>query len=113
MKKFFLVFLLIIGFNSNINAETNICSSSGCISKIEVFYVISSGKLYIGTPLDEKLANCTPVSGVYFTLSQTSTSEMIFSTLLSAYMSNSTVQLRIKEGSDNCEISYVTLRKNF
>ena len=107
MKKFIAILGLFISV-SVIAAEQ--CTSWGCVSTISKLYTTTDGPVYIGTPLNEKLANCTPVSGVYFTLNTSSkNAKEIYSSLLAAFMSGKRIALRIKEGSSNCELAYVTL----
>ncbi|KLN65646.1 MULTISPECIES: hypothetical protein [Vibrio] len=86
------------------------CASWGCISKIEQLYVSTSGDIYVSTPFNEKLANCTPVSDVYFTLNPSSSNaSQVYSALLSAYMSDKRIQMRVVEGHPRCELEYVLL----
>ncbi|RSD29696.1 hypothetical protein [Vibrio pectenicida] len=90
------------------------CGSWGCISTIETLYTNAEGVIYIGTPLDEKKANCQPVSDVYFTLNpNASNASYIYSSLLSAYMAGKKIGLRIKEGHPKCELSYVNLKSTY
>ncbi len=89
------------------------CASWGCISTIENLYTNTNGHIYVSTPLDETLANCTVYPGNYFVLMPDSqNAEKVYSSLLAAYMSNSKIQLRIIEGSPICELAYVKLSKN-
>ncbi len=88
------------------------CTTWGCVSTIESLYVNASGNIFVGTPLDETKANCTASSGVYFTLNtKSANAKEMYSSLLAAYMANNKVQLRIIEGSGNCELSYIRLGK--
>lgn len=90
------------------------CASWGCTSTIEQLYTNANGLIYVSTPLDETKANCTVYAGSYFVLNPAAKNfSEVYSSLLAAYMSDSKVQLRIKEGSANCELSYVRLNKNF
>jgi len=90
------------------------CTSWGCKSTISELYTNAQGDIYVATPLDEKLANCTAVSGVYFTLDPTlSNAKEVYSTLLAAFISNKKVQLRVKEGDSKCRLSYVRLDASF
>ena len=90
------------------------CTSWGCISTISELYITGGGTIRVGTPLDEKLANCTPVSDVYFTLDPAkANAKEMYSALLSAYMSNKKIQLRISEGSADCTIAYIRLKTTF
>jgi hypothetical protein len=107
MKKLILtITLLIAPFYSF--AET--CSATGCIDKIQMLYVNADGDIYIGMPGDEKLANCTAVSGVYFTLPPNAENKKeVYSALLAAQMADKVVHVRVKEGTNKCEIAYITL----
>lgn len=90
------------------------CASWGCISTISELYITTDGDIRVGTPLDEKLASCTPASGVFFTLNQNSANaKEVYSTLLAAYMSEKKIQLRTKDGSPDCELAYVRLQRDF
>ena len=90
------------------------CSSWGCISTISVLYTNTDGAIYIGTPLDETLANCTAVSGVFFTLNPLSgNAKEVYASLLAAYMSGKKMTLRVKEESPTCELAYVVLDTSY
>ena len=107
MKKLILTIILLTAPFFSMAAT---CSKTGCIDKVQMLYVNAGGDIYIGMPGDEKLANCTPVSGVYFTLSPTAQNKKeVYSALLAAQMADKVVQVRVKEGSSKCEIAYVTL----
>ncbi|MYM57746.1 hypothetical protein GTG28_00670 [Vibrio sp. OCN044] len=87
------------------------CENWGCESTIEMLYTTVNGDIYIGTPLDERKANCSPISNVYFTLNpQSNNAAQVYSSLLSAYMSDKKIVLRIKEGHPKCELEYVQLK---
>jgi hypothetical protein len=108
MKIFCYALLMLCSFS----AASNQCASWGCTATIETLYTNVDGDIYIGTPGDEKLTNCTPVSGVYFTLNPSAVNaKEVYSSILAAYMANEKIQLRIKEGSSNCELAYVKLAK--
>lgn len=87
------------------------CYSRGCISQIESLYTEANGVIYVSTLQDEKLANCKPVSGVYFTLDPSKrNAKYVYSTLLAAYIAQQSVHIRIRDnGEEPCEILYVTL----
>jgi hypothetical protein len=90
------------------------CTSWGCISTVANVVTNADGVIYVGTPLDESLANCTAVSGVYFTIDTTSgNAKEMYASVLAAYMSNKKIQLRVKEGHPLCELSYVNLSTDF
>lgn len=104
-KKFGLLMVFVISLFA---AES--CNSIRCVAKIEKLYVRTSGNISVGTTQDETLANCTPKSGVYFTLDMSvPNAEILYSTLLSAHLSNKVVNIRISENTDGCKIAYVVL----
>ena len=107
-----LIYLLLITLILPFTANADQCASWGCTSTIDELYTTANGDVYIRTPLDETQANCTVHTGSHFVLSADSQNfKEIYSSLLAAYVSNSTIQLRIVEGSSNCRISYVRLSK--
>ena len=86
----------------------------GCISTIEEIYTNADVRIYIATPLDEKLANCSAISDAYFTINPSSgNAKKMYSSVLAAFMSNTKMQLRVKEGHPQCELIYVRLSKNY
>jgi len=90
------------------------CTNRGCVSSISDLVTNADGLIYIGTPLDESLANCTPISNKYFTLNPTAgNAKEVYSSLLAAYISGKKIQLRIKEGHPQCELHYVSLSTSF
>lgn len=104
--RFFYLLLIIPSF-----VFSQECSSSGCTSKITDLYTNTNGVIYIGTQGDETKANCIPVSGVYFTLtpSKSTNSKEVYSSMLAAFIADKKIQLRIKENTTNCELAYVRL----
>jgi len=111
MKYFIAALIMFLSITAS--AEDK-CTTWGCISTLNELYTKSSGVVYIATPLDETKANCTPHSGVYFTLRpEVSGYKEIYSSLLAAYMSDKKIQLRITEGTIGCEINYVRFAKGF
>lgn len=86
------------------------CSKSGCNALIEKLYIESSGRVLIATAGDERAANCTPVSNIYLSLSPSHKGfDQIYSALLTYQALGKPVFLRITEGSNACNVSYVTL----
>jgi hypothetical protein len=108
-----LVSIALVAGSGSISASDQ-CESWGCISSISVLYVRAEGNTLVGTPLDETLANCTPVSGKYFSLNPAAgNAKEIYSALLASYMSGKKIQLRVVEGSGQCELSYVRFSSSF
>lgn len=106
IRKLF-VFFMFFSISMSSQAE---CEKWGCIGKITDIYTNADGVIYIGSEHDEKKANCKPISDVYFTLNPKSeNAKEIYSSILSSYMSDKKIQLRIKEGSNQCELEYVRL----
>ncbi|MFY2509447.1 hypothetical protein ACN3E9_14505 [Vibrio pectenicida] len=108
MKLKLLPFMLIFFSTFSFSDE---CTTWGCIATIETLYTNADGDIYIGTPLDERKANCQPIADVFFTLNpNASNATQVYSSLLSAYMAGIKIQLRVKEGNPKCELSYVKLK---
>ena len=106
MKKYLLVAVLMF----SIPAFAQECTTWGCTSTISDLYTNADGLIYVGTNGDETKANCTAISDVYFTLSPSSgNAKEVYSSMLAAFVSGNKIQLRIKEGHDKCELSYVRL----
>ena len=104
MKKVLTVIALLASSTSVFAAD--MCASWGCTSTIETLYTNADGRIYIGTPLDENLANCTTVIDKYFTINPSSgNAKEMYSSILAAYMSDKKVQLRVKEGHPSCELA--------
>ena len=107
-----LCLFLIVAWSGTTIAVADQCGTWGCTSTVETLYTNANGYIYVSTPLDETAANCTIYPGGYFVLQPTAqNADKIYSSLLSAYMSNSKIQIRIVEGSPICEIAYVTLSR--
>ncbi|MCP4486429.1 MAG: hypothetical protein GY820_03785 [Gammaproteobacteria bacterium] len=104
---------IVLGVIGNAAAWADTCSGTGCISTISEINTKINGDILIGTPFNEKLANCTPVADIYFVLSSGTNSDKAYSSILSAYISGKKIQLRIVEGSTNCEIDYVRFSEDF
>ena len=105
MNKLITIFIFFFSLHAQ---SQDRCESWGCISTISILTTKSDGVIYVGTPLDETLANCTPVSGAYFTLNPASgNANMVYSALLATYMSGKKINLRVKEGHPQCELDYV------
>ena len=104
-------FILGVIFTSLSLSVSAACVSTGCTEVyVDTLYVSSSGTIYIGTSGDEKALACTAVSGVYATLDMADLgANAIYSTLLSAQMSDKKVFVRTINNSTDCKVAYVTL----
>jgi len=108
-----LMMFLYIGMSQFSFAEDG-CKSWGCVSTVSEITTKRNGYIFVATPLDENLANCAPYAGKYFSINPDfKNSREMYSSLLSAYMSSKKIQLRVVEGSQNCELSYVRLSTAF
>ncbi|MGB5803473.1 MAG: hypothetical protein WBH21_05585 [Vibrio anguillarum] len=103
IRKLFIFFMF---FSISMSSQAE-CEKWGCIGKITDIYTNADGVIYIGSEYDEKKANCKPISDVYFTLNPKSeNAKVVYSSNLSAYMSDNKIQLRIQAGSNQCELDY-------
>ncbi|WP_421722716.1 hypothetical protein [Bacterioplanoides sp.] len=106
----FIVILLV----SSPAVSVDRCASWGCISTVSDLYTNADGLIYVGTPLDETLANCSAVLDVYFSINpESGNAEKMYSSILAAYVSGKKIQLRVKENNSKCELSYVRLSADF
>ena len=106
MTKYLLIPLLLYSTSS----FSEDCTTWGCTSKISELYINTDGSIYVSTDGDETKANCTTVSDIYFTLNpSTGNAKEVYSSILAAFMTGKKIQLRIKEGHAECELSYVRL----
>jgi hypothetical protein len=72
----------------------------------------SECNLYVQTDGDEILANCVPDSGTYFFLSGNATKfSEIYELMLLSFNEGRTLNIRIVEGSNPCEIAWVALTR--
>lgn len=80
------------------------------IEVVKSVYPSSTGDIYLEAPDDKTTLNCTLKEGQYMVLqSDHPLFREIYSTVLSALTSNKRLQVRIVEGSDNCQVSYVRM----
>ena len=86
------------------------CSSWGCQGVIQTLYIDPANNLIaVGTPFDEKQADCTPVSGVFLTYPMDKAhSDKLYSALLAGYTAQKKMQISVKKNAANeCEIHRV------
>ncbi|RZF55977.1 hypothetical protein EXE30_04035 [Acinetobacter halotolerans] len=108
LKKIYFLMLFMCFTNQAIAADQ--CAAWGCISRIENLVIQDSGRILINTPLDQSIVNCKLYGNTYFVVSSGQPRyKELYSMLLSAYLTKTKVQLRIVEGSTNCEISYIRM----
>lgn len=88
------------------------CSDVSCKDvTIDRLYA-ASDVLYIGTSDDEKKLNCSPTSNVYLTLPTShSNYDLISAILVTAHESRHPIWIRIGQGSNGCNVSYVVSDK--
>ncbi|MFN4290105.1 MAG: hypothetical protein ACK4E7_04410 [Permianibacter sp.] len=88
------------------------CGGHSCVAEyVDRLYVNSdSGLVYVATSGDEAQLDCSAVSDVYVTLDLAEPgASAIYSSLLSAQVSNKKVQVRIVNGSAGCKVKYITI----
>lgn len=87
------------------------CSAIGCDTQVRRLYPssLADGTVFV-EPVDASsgIVNCTLRDNLFFSLKKTHPLfNQIYATLLTATVAKSNVRLRIKEGTPDCEISYV------
>jgi hypothetical protein len=101
--------LMFLGVSSAVNAN---CQAMGCFNVMvtELYMNAWAGGFYIQTSGDETLANCTPDSGVFLHVPEsTAHLKEVYATLLAAQLADRPVSIRVNEGSSPCTVSYIRL----
>jgi hypothetical protein len=108
MKRFWLFMICAALAPSLANAE---CSASGCaLVRVVQVYIEANGNLYIQTNGDETRTNCVPDSGVNLFLSGNATKfREVYELMLLSFREGKTLNIRIVEGSNPCEIAWVAM----
>jgi hypothetical protein len=108
MKRFWLFMICAALAPSLANAE---CGVTGCaLVRVVQVYIEANGNLYVQTNGDETRANCVPDSGTYLFLSGNATKfSEVYELLLFSFREGRTMNIRIVEGSNPCEISWVSI----
>lgn len=106
----YLLFLAVVAVS---NTSWATCSAHRCENvDVDRIYIKKDGEVFVGTSGDEKLLNCSAVSGVYATFSLVDPGgQAYYSALLAAQMAGKKVGIRIVENSNNCSIQYITVDK--
>jgi hypothetical protein len=109
-----LLTMLSVGYVSR-TAAADPCSGNFCknttISRLYPGGDVNDPRVFI-MPKDagQQFLNCTPVSGVYVTLKVTHPLfAESYAALLDATTNNKKVWLRVKDGSPDCELAYITV----
>lgn len=94
-----------------IGAAVAECTTWGCADVyVEQLYVSSASGFYVRTSGNELLANCTPDSGIFLYVPNTSSQmKEVYATLLAAQLADKRVNIRVNEGTSPCTVAYVTL----
>jgi len=98
-----------LGISSAANAN---CQAEGCFSVMvtELYMNAWAGGFYIQTSGDETLANCTPNSGVFIHVPESTPHlKELYATLLAAQLADRPVSIRVIEGTSPCTVSYIRL----
>lgn len=97
------------------SAWANTCSGHTCTAELHELYVhATNGKTYVGTKANESsLTECTPEAGKHLVLQQSDPgADAIYKTLLTAFLSQQTVVIRVVNSNGACKIGYVKLYSN-
>lgn len=107
---FFLSFCFLFSGNSYGSCNGNACRN---VYVDRIYVKTIAPEILIGTTGDETGLNCNARAGVYVTLNGEGfyNHSQVLSVLLAAQAANKRVLVRIAEGSENCDILYVTLDK--
>ena len=87
------------------------CSPDACVNvTIDDLYVNKNGPIYLRTSGDESQLDCTLHSNVYIVLDSAANNfDAVYSLLLSAQIADRKVAVRIINGSNPCQVSYVRM----
>jgi|7_EtaG_2_1085326.scaffolds.fasta_scaffold01289_3 hypothetical protein len=107
---FLLIFCFLFSGNSYSSCNGRACSN---VYIDRIYVKTTAPEILIGTTGDETGLNCNARAGVYVTLNGEGfyNHSQVLSVLLAAQAANKRVLVRIAEGSENCDILYVTLDK--
>lgn len=88
------------------------CSAGSCIDvKVQEMQVGTDGVVYIQTTGTETGLSCAPESNVFIKLNATTDGgKIVFSSLLAAQTAGKNVNVRIVDGVNPCQVSYVTVK---
>lgn len=115
MKSFLLSVACLIGLSMPLlvaaqTADPAMCNSTGCHAVLSTIVVNDIG-VYLGTTGTETNAACSPISGVYILFKSTAPNyDSIYAGLVANQVAGKPVVLRIKDGVNPCEVSYVEFR---
>lgn len=88
------------------------CDTDSCTSTVKMLYVTASGSVYVQLNVsssDTSTLNCSLTSGVYFTITPSSTTNFnsMYATLLAAAHAGHVVDVRAADNSSGCSVLYV------
>ena len=105
MKNFLMSILTLGAISSSAYAA---CTPAGCYDvTVDKIFATDAGVIWISTSGDESQLNCTLVGGSSMTLADSVGKNAIYSYLLTQKTTKGKINIRVKEGSSNCEIAYV------
>ena len=108
MKKYLLSLLALGTLATTANA---VCNSTNCYNvTVTKVLAMDTGGVLIGTSGDEQQLNCTSPGTYFMTLKYgTDGQQVLYSTLLTAFATGKLVNIRIKEGTADCEIAFINI----
>lgn len=109
MKYIAFVFATLVSLSARADCNANGCT--GPANKIFDRYYLTAmqdGQVYLKIKMDSTPLDCTLKEGSYMTImSSHPLFKEIYSTLLSASLTDKSMYVRIKNGSSDCEVSYI------
>ena len=86
------------------------CAYYYCSDTIGVLYVDANGAYISPTNGVTGLTNCTPLSGVYLTLPKSDPNySSYYAALLAARLTGQSLTIRTLDGSNGCNVGYITI----
>ena len=112
MKKIIITILAALLAGSSVNAQSasGTCSAIGCTALVKNMIAFGTGTVEVFMDADQSSLNCTLQSDGSMILYSTDAGvDRIYSTLLSAQLTDKKVFVRIIDGSAPCHINYARL----
>ena len=107
MTRYWILGLCILCISANAQAS---CNVHYCTAGVKVLSANGNGKVYVELDTDMTPLDCTLDLNAYAVLLDSNARHQeIFSMLLAARMAKENILVRIVNGSNICEISYVSL----
>lgn len=100
-----LIFCGLLASSTNVFAA---CSNIACTGKVTELYLRDIDDVFVRVDQDLTALDCSPHGDKYITVLGThKNADKIYAALLAAKAQNTTVKLRIRQGTSNCAVDYV------